>query len=87
MGMVGQLLLKIHSKGRTVDATTLQGSHYQSKTLIWDDRIVNAFQVTWKVLEEATLLTHSHHNATTSISGDASDVAVGVVIKQHIDGR
>ena len=59
----------------------------KSKLLIWDSRMVNAFQATRRALAEATLLTHPHHDAPTSISVDASDVAVGAVLQQRIDGR
>ena len=35
----------------------------KSKTLVWNDAMVDAFQATKKALEEATLLTHPRHDA------------------------
>ena len=46
------------------------------RTLVWNDTRVNAFQDTKKALVNATLLTHPHPDAQTSLTVDASDLAV-----------
>ena len=43
------------------------------KTLAWNEAVVKAFQDTKKALAEATLLTHPHHDAPTSLTADASE--------------
>ena len=52
------------------------------RTLVWNEAMVNAFQDTKKAMVEATLLTHSRHDAPTSLTADASDQAVGAALQQ-----
>ena len=56
------------------------------KTLVWNEAMVKAFQDTKKALAEATLLTHPHHDAPTSLTADASEQAVGAVLQQSVNG-
>ena len=56
------------------------------KTLAWNEAVVKAFQDTKKALAEATLLTHPHHDAPTSLTADASEQAVGAVLQQSVNG-
>ncbi|CAB4045454.1 pol poly, partial [Paramuricea clavata] len=44
-----------------------------------------AFQFCKSALASATLLVHPPYNAPTSITSDASDLAVGAVLEQFID--
>ena len=53
------------------------------KKLAWNDAMVKAFQGTKKALAEATLLTHPRQDAPTSLTTDASDLAIGAVL-QHV---
>ena len=55
------------------------------KTLIWSDVMSKAFDATKKALAEATLLSHPHHGAPLSITTDASDLAIGAVLKQFVN--
>ena len=52
------------------------------KTLVWNEAMVKAFQDTKKALTKATLLTHPRHDTPTSLTADASDLAVGAVLQQ-----
>ena len=52
----------------------------KSKTLVWSDAMMKAFQDTKKALAEATLHTHPRHDAPVSLTADASDQAVGAVL-------
>ena len=54
------------------------------KTLVWNDAMVKAFQDTKRALAEATLLTHPRPDASISLTVDASDHAVGVVLQQFM---
>ena len=47
---------------------------------------MKAFQDTKKALANATLLTHPRPDAQTSLTVDASDLAIGAVLQQFVDG-
>ena len=55
------------------------------KTLVWNDAMVEAFQDTKRALAEAILLTHPHSDASISLTVDASDHSVGVVLQQFMN--
>ena len=59
----------------------------KSKTLVWNGVMMHAFQATKKALAEATLLVHPRHDAPTSTTADASDLAVGAVLQQRVDDK
>ena len=54
--------------------------------LVWDYAMRRAFQLTKKLLAEATLLTHPRQDAQLSLTSDASDLSVGTVLQQLVDG-
>ena len=56
------------------------------RTLQWSDAMVKAFQDAKTALARATMLTHPRHNAPTSLTVDASDLAVGAVLQQLMHG-
>ena len=56
------------------------------KTLVWNEDMVKAFHDTKKALADATLLSHPRQDAQTSLTTDASDLAVGAVLQQLVDG-
>ena len=58
-----------------------------SRTLDWSDAAVKAFEATKDALAQATLLVHPMIGAPTCIMTDASEVAVGAVLQQFIDGH
>ena len=58
----------------------------KQRTLVWNDTRVKAFQDTKKALENATLLTHPCPDAQTSLTVDASDLAVVAVLQQFVNG-
>ena len=56
------------------------------KKLVWNDAMVKDFEDTKKAMAGATLLTYPRQNAPTSLTTDASDLAVGAVLQQFVDG-
>ena len=54
----------------------------QTKTLVWNDTMTQAFDDIKKALAKATLLVH---DAPISLTTDASDRAVGAVLQQWTD--
>ena len=58
----------------------------KSKDLQWSDAMVQAFQNAKEALANATMLTHPRCNAPTSLTVDASDLAVGAVLQQLVHG-
>ena len=56
-------------------------------TLAWDEASTVAFANIKNALANATLLVHPEQNAPTSIMTDASEVAVGAVLQQYIQGQ
>ena len=59
----------------------------RSTSLVWTEEALTAFTAVKTALAEATLLTHPKPGALTSIMTDASDVAVGAVLQQHVQGH
>ena len=58
----------------------------KAKTVEWNDAMVKAFQDAKTALANATMLTHPRCNAPTSLTVDASDIAVGAVLQQLVHG-
>ena len=56
------------------------------KTLQWSDAMVRAFEDAKSALAGATMLTHPWCTAPTSLTVDASDLAVGAVLQQLLHG-
>ena len=65
----------------------LLGAKKGNTTLTWDDASTTAFANIKRSLAEATLLVHPEQDAPTCIMTDASEVAVGAVLQQHIQGQ
>ena len=53
----------------------------------WTDESTTVFETIKQVLANATLLVHPVTNAPTNIITDASDIAVGVILQQYINGQ
>ena len=53
---------------------------------MWTDPMLSAFKRTKTSLARATMLTHPRSDAETALTVDASDVALGGVLEQQIDG-
>ena len=56
------------------------------KLLVWTSELDTVFKQSKEALANATMLVHPCHEAPTSLTVDASDVAVGAVLEQLIDG-
>ena len=54
----------------------------KSKAIVWTDQCDEAFRSSKKALSSATLLHHPDPQATTALTVDASDVAVGTELSQ-----
>ena len=55
-------------------------------SVCWTDAMVAAFLSSKDALANTTLLSHPRKGAATSLTVNASDVAIGGVLKQRIDG-
>ena len=58
----------------------------RDRTLVWTDATQTAFTATKEALANATRLSYPKRDAPTCLMTDASDMAVGAVLQQHIDG-
>ena len=58
-----------------------------TKTVTWTEETQAAFQAAKEALANVTLLSHPHPAAPLAIMSDASDVAVGAVLQQWVDGQ
>ena len=58
----------------------------KAKQLPWNEQALTAFHSTKEALTSATLLSHPKAEAPTCLMTDASDVVVGAVLQQYIDG-
>ena len=56
------------------------------KSLVWSDTTTTAFEQTKQALANATMLSHPHPNALITLITDASDLAVGAVLQQFVNG-
>ena len=61
-------------------------AHAKSE-LQWSEECISAFNSAKDALAQATLLFHPTPDATTSLMTDASDIAVGAVLQQSVDGH
>lgn len=67
--------------------TLLKHTKRPSDSPAWTDDTIATFDNVKNALATATLLVHPHPNAPTSVMSDASDVAVGAVLQQYINGQ
>ena len=58
----------------------------KSKLVSWTSDMEAAFMTSKEVLANATMLVHPQSEAPTSLTVDASDIAVGAVLEQQIQG-
>ena len=65
----------------------LKHSPRPSDTLNWSDTAVTAFSEIKQALADASLLVHPVPDAPTCLMTDASDIAVGAVLQQYINGN
>ena len=65
----------------------LAGQTKKSAPLQWTDTLQHAFESTKEALAQATMLSHPQTSAPTSLTVDASDIAIGGVLEQNIDGQ
>lgn len=56
-----------------------------TRRLIWTDFMVSAFNSTKSALAKATMLVHPVFDADTTLTVDASDIAVGGVLEQKVN--
>ena len=68
-------------------ALTGLAKHPKVQQLSWSDNMVKAFTSAKKGLADATLLTFPRESAPTALTVDASDLAVGGVLEQFVDGH
>ena len=62
-------------------------SHVKGSDFQWTERLQSAFNGTKQALASATLLIHPSNTATTCLTVDASNLAVGGVLEQFLDGN
>ena len=62
-------------------------SQAKDKEFQWTAQLQTSFDNTKEALASATLLVHPSPTAATSLNVDASDLAVGGVLEQYIDGE
>ena len=65
----------------------LKRSHKPSDRLEWSDQTTTAFSTIKDALANASLLCHPVPDAPTSLVTDASSIAVGAVLQQHVSGQ
>ena len=58
-----------------------------TKAVTWTEEAQTAFRAAKEALASATLLSHLHPTAPLAIISDASDVAIGAVLQQRVDGQ
>ena len=61
-------------------------SHAKGRDFQWTAHLQSAFDATKQTLASVTLLVHPSATATTCLTVDASDVAVGGALEQFLDG-
>ena len=59
----------------------------KSRTLVWTDRMVQAFKDTKDALAKQTLLHHPVKDAPIALTSDASDLAIGAVLEQRVKNQ
>ena len=62
-----------------------KSSHTANK-FVWTDEAAAAFKAVKDALAKATLLVHPNPDCPISVAVDASDLAVGAVLQQQVDG-
>ena len=65
----------------------LKATSTNSHTLQWNSVATSSFQEIKDALVKATLLVHPKPEAPINVMTDASDVAIGAVLQQYLDGK
>ena len=65
----------------------LKSTSTNSRSLQWNSDATSSFQQIKEALAKATLLVHPKPDAPINIMTDASDVAIGAVLQQYLDGQ
>ena len=87
---IGELLSQFHPKRRHHPATSTlspQTDKTPSDAPEWIEVTVTVFDNIKHALVNVSLLVYPTADAPTSVMTDASDVAVGAVLQQHINGH
>ena len=63
-----------------------KGLPHRLSQIVWTDKAITAFNDSKNALSAATLLVHPQQLAATALTVDASDIAVGAVLEQLIEG-
>ena len=58
----------------------------KSQALVWNDAALAAFYATKDALAYTTLFVHPRSDAPTGLVTDASDIGVGAVLQQYVNG-
>ncbi len=61
-------------------------SHAKGRDFQWSAQLQSAFEATKDALASAVLLVHPSATATTCLTVDASDLAIGGILEQFLDG-
>ena len=65
----------------------LKSTSTNSQSLQWNSDATSSFKQIKEALAKATLLVHPKPDAPINIMTDASDVAIGAVLQQYLDGQ
>ena len=65
----------------------LKATSTNSHTISWNSAATSSFQEIKDALAKATLLVHPKPEAPINVMTDASDVAIGAVLQQYLDGK
>ena len=60
---------------------------YKPKLLVWNETLKTAFQNVKCALTGAAMLRHPEHHTPLTLNVDASDIAVGGILRQMVDGQ
>ena len=61
--------------------------HKKGKSIEWSEKCDEALELAKEALAKATILSHPARDAETTITVDASDIAMGGQLEQKIDGK
>jgi len=67
--------------------TLLKATPSNNRTLQWNATATSSFQEIKDALANATLLVHPKPDAPINVMTDASDVAIGTILQQYLEGK
>ena len=62
-------------------------SKVNSQSIVWNDSALASFNATKEAIANAALLFYPKPDAPTCLMTDASDIAVGAVLQQYVNGQ